>query len=232
MKLRTFISFFIFLILAVPAFADWSPGVTEEMISSGSPDLVGDIGSNTATIYARFKIAAQVSFRVTGPDVWAVYDVALGEDIVQEEPLVILNDGGAMIDIAFHIGAEDIVSAPDAEPWVSRDTWAPTTTPSEYTLGIIVCDDDVLTGPVTSEFEDDDIILTGSPAWYLAAGQFRPFTSTLVYSHEGDISLALLSSPDMNTVHTFFRLLVSNGGSLDDYPHAARIVITCRLSSG
>ena len=230
------LSVVLLFVVAVCAFADWSASVTESYFtyadSTGIVDTVGGIGDTTATIYAAFRIAPEVSFRVTGPDVWAIYDMALGEDVCQEDPLVIINDGAAIIDLAFHLGAEDIVTAPDAVPWVSRDTWTATVIPSQYTLGIIVTDPRVTTGPGITEFEADDILRPGSPQWYLTAGQFRPFTSGLTYEHEGSVSLALRGTEGMNTVHTFFRLQVSRSGSLDDYPHAARVVITCRLSTG
>lgn len=210
----------------------WSPIATVVMGTSSDPDLVGGIGENTATIYASFRIVPSVGFKITGPDVWAVYDLNPGEDVSQEEPIVIVNTEVALIDLAFSIGDEDIVSAPDAEPWVSRDTWTMTAEPSRYTLGLIICDPTVTTGPDITEFETDDILRPGAPVWYLTSGRFRPFSSSLVYEHEGAVSLSLLSAVGMNTVHAFFRLQVNRSGSLDDYPHAARVIVICRLSSG
>jgi len=215
-----------------PILMAWSPSVTESFVLSAVPDTVGGVGTNTATIYASFRIAPEVSYRVTGPDVWAVSDMTMGEDITQEDPIVLMNDGAAVIDFAFHLGAEDIVTAPDAVPWTSRDNWGGSVTPSEYTLGLVLCDPAVTTGPDIMEFETDDILRPGSPIWYLTAGQFRPFTSSLVYEHEGSVSLSLFSADGMNTVNSFFRLQLTRSGSLDDYPHAARVVVTCRISSG
>lgn len=230
---------FVFIVLGCSLFADWSASVTESYFtladSLGIVDTTGGVGDNTATIYAAFRIAPEVGFKVTGPDVWAVYDMALGEDVTQEDPIVIVNDAAALIDLGFSIGSEDIVSAPDAAPWSSRDTWTPTSTPNEYTLGLIICDDDLTVGPGASEYETDDILIPLPPdstEWYLVSGQFRPFSSALAYEHEGSISLSLFSASGMNTVHAFFRLLVSEGGSTDDYPHAVQVIITARLSAG
>lgn len=220
------------VIVVVPLVFAWSPSATESFILSAVPDTVGGVGTNTATIYASFRMAPEVSFRVTGPDVWAVSDMTMGEDVTQEDPIVLMNDGAAVIDLAFHLGAEDIITAPDAVPWTSRDNWGGSVTPSEYTLGLILCDPTITTGPDIVEFEVDDILRPGGPVWYSASGQFRPFTSTLVYEHEGSVSLSLFSADGMNTVNSYFRLQLTRSGSLDDYPHAARVVVTCRLSSG
>ncbi len=221
-----------FFLASFPLISAWSPTATVVMETSSDPDLVGGIGANTATVYASFRIVPTVGFKITGPDVWAVYDLYPGEDLSQEEPIIIENIEAALLDLAFHIGDEDIVTAPDAEPWISRDTWTMTSEPSRYTLGLILCDPTVTTGPDITEFETDDILRPGSPVWYLASGRFRPFSSSLVYEHEGAVSLALLSATGMNRVHAFFRLQINRSGSLDDYPHAARVTVTCRLSSG
>jgi hypothetical protein len=230
MKLKIYLCFL--LLTSLSLLSAWSPTVTESFIMTGIPDLIGGIDANTATVYARFQIVPTVGFKITGPDVWAVYDLYPGEDVSQEEPIIIENIEAALLDLAFHIGDEDIVTAPDAEPWISRDTWTMTSEPSRYTLGLILCDPTVTTGPDITEFETDDILRPGSPVWYLASGRFRPFSSSLVYEHEGAVSLALLSATGMNRVHAFFRLQINRSGSLDDYPHAARVTVTCRLSSG
>jgi len=221
----------LFLFLAITLMADWSAGVVQSYSLSADPDMEGTVGS-PAVIYAQFTFAGSLSFKLEGPDVWAIYDLSPGEDISQEEPILIVNDGGIVVDLAFHLGSEDIVTAPDAAPWTSRDNWAGSVTPSEYALGLILCDPSVTTGPGIMEFEVDDILRPGSPVWYLAAGQFRPFTSSLAYEHEGAVSLGLLGSEGMNKVHAFMRVQLTRSGSLDDYPHAARVVVTCRMSSG
>jgi len=193
--------------------------------------LVGDL-SSPAVIYAKFTIIGILEFKITGPDVWAVYGLSLGEVVTQNEPIVIENSGGVVLDFGFYISDEDIITIPGSVPWESLDSWMPTNTPSRYTLGLIICDGSVTSGPGMGEFANDDILEPDSLTWYTTSGQFRPFSAALVYAHEGVTSLGILSADGMDKVHSFFRLQISRAGSEDDYPHAAQITITGRISSG
>jgi len=192
-------------------------------------------GDNAAFIYVDFWLAGNLSFKITGADVWFLSNLAPGEDATQDSPIVIENVGGILLDVGFGISNEDIIAV--INPW-KQDTasWAAPTSPGEYTLGLIACDNDVVLGPdSTDEWQNEDILpIYPLIKWYDTAGTrtMGPTTDSLKYAYEGSTSLALRTGAPDNTVHMFFRMVMSTAGSFDTGEHAAQIIVIGRASTG
>lgn len=92
------------LLIAVVAMADWSTEVVESYYTNtaAAADTVGALGTNTATIYADFRILGpEFLIDVDGTNnTWSIVDFLPGDYGWQATPFRIINQGGVTLDLA------------------------------------------------------------------------------------------------------------------------------------